>query len=503
MTAPSLLARAYRPRWLVILTLALLQALALGAAVAGTRLAFASLDTGVLSTVALAMIGGAGLGLALLRPALRTLAETLGQDFTAEVRQAIFDHAMRQPPDRIARRRRGYLILRLTGDMAALKDGLALGLQPLVQGAALVPAALAVLALIDGRFGLIVGALVLGLAGVALLLLPRMRLAHAALRDQRARLAADMVERIPLAPDLARMGRRERELEHLGETARSVRESAVARLIRVEVLRALPGMLIGLVAVYILWDGAARGLLAGTIAAALAALGLIAHTLVDLAGAMDRLIGWQVARDKLVQALAEPAAPDRGAAQARIAGRPVRLGLTAVPGLVDPAVVDLPPGTSARLTTHDPDLLLRALLRQTEDERIAVTLDDIPLPDLTPGSIRRSVGVIGLDPVVLKGSLRRNLCLALAERPSDEVLANRIARAGLGPALDSLGGLDERISEGGRCLSPANRLRLSALQNAVVRPGVLVVAAEAQGLPPEVSQYLTRSRASVVQIEAV
>jgi ABC-type transport system involved in cytochrome bd biosynthesis fused ATPase/permease subunit len=174
-----------------------------------------------------------------------------------------------------------------------------------------------------------------------------------------------------------------------------------------------------------------------------------------------------------------------------------------VPGLVDPAVVDLPPGTSARLTTRDPDLLLRALLRQTEDGRIAVRLDDIPLPDLTPGSIRRSIGVIGPDPVVLKGSLRRNLCLALAERPSDEVLASRIARAGLGQALDSLGGLDERISEGGRCLSPANRLRLSALQNAVVRPGVLVVATDAHGLPPEVSQYLTRSRASVVQITAV
>jgi ABC-type transport system involved in cytochrome bd biosynthesis fused ATPase/permease subunit len=153
MTLPSVFTRENRLSWAGICILALLQAVLLVAGVTGTRLAFSSLDDGQLSMVALGMIFGEALGLAVLRPLLRLIAEAVGQGNSTAVRKVLLAHAMGSTPGQIAARRSGYLMLRLTGDMTAMKDGIARSLPPLVQAAALIPASLLALCLIDLRFG--------------------------------------------------------------------------------------------------------------------------------------------------------------------------------------------------------------------------------------------------------------------------------------------------------------------------------------------------------------
>jgi ABC-type multidrug transport system fused ATPase/permease subunit len=501
MTVPPLVASGRWPVWGALAALALAQAAALVAGVVGTRLAFSGLEEGAVPTLALILIGGAALALAGLRPCLRLLAERLGQDHTMAIREALYRHAMKAPTEQLARRRRGYLMLRLTGDMATLKDGVSRSLPSILQAAALVPAATLALAMIDPRFGW-AGAVVAGLS-LASLVMTRASLmqAHKTLRNTRAKLVADLAERLPMAPDLARLGRRQAEVAHLARAGRALRSKAAARLIRAEALRALPGGLAGIVAMVVLWDGARRGLAAGEIAAALAALGVMGHALVELAGAMDRLSGWHTARDTLARHLAE-----QEKSNCLSKAEPVRLGrsagyfsVVAVPGLTSPVRLDLAPGMRGAISAPDSDYLLRLLSGQDTDPNVSVTLDGIALHLLTPGSIRRNIGVLSASPVLLKGSVRRNICLGLSERPEDSTLLRRVAKAGLEPQLARIGGLDGTIPESGRTLSLADRILLSAIRTAVQRPSVLLLGQDAVPLPEEIAAYVAQSGATIIE----
>ena len=185
---------------------------------------------------------------------------------------------------------------------------------------------------------------------------------------------------------------------------------------------------------------------------------------------------------------------------------PVRLGrsaghfsVTTTPGLTSPAQLDLAPGARGVINGPDSDRLLRLLSGQDTDPDVSVSLDGVALHRLTTGSIRRNIGVLSASPVLLKGSIRRNICLGLSERPEDSTLLRYIARAGLEPALARLGGLDGTISESGRSLPRADRLLLSALRVSVQRPSVLLVSPDAWPLTAEVAAYVGQSKATIIE----
>lgn len=504
MTLPLLFAPGNRALWAGLAALALAQAGALVAAVAGTRLAFGGLEAGGVPTLAVALIAGSALALAVLRPGVRLLAERLGQDQTAAIRSALYRHAMAAAPGRPPRGRRGYLMLRLTGDMTTFKDGISRALPPVLQAAALIPAAVLALATVDQRFGLVGFVLAVLGSGAIAASRPSLRQAHAALRNERARLVVAMAERLPVAPDLARLGRRQSELSRLKKANRSLRMRARARLVRVEITRALPGAVAGLAAVAILTDGARRGLTAGEIAIALAATGIIAHALVELATAVDRLTAWQVARTNLARHLAEGTPPSEATGEERIRLVRARGALTieAVGSDLHPVRLELAPGDRGRLCAPDPARALLSLSGHLQDPQVVVRLDGIALSDLTPGSLRRSIGALTPTPVLLKGSVRRNICLGLSERPADATLLRRIERAGMGQTLKALGGLDGPVPEAGPMVDPCFRLRLSALRTAVQRPQVMLVCDGGLALPEDVQDHIGRAKATVVMIDA-
>lgn len=501
MTAPQIATRENRAIWAGIGILALGQAAALIAGVAGTRMAFASLDQGQLSQAALALIAGAAGGLAGCRFALRLLCERLGQTYTANVRKALLAQAMATPPDRIAARRRGYLMLRLTGDMTTLKDGLARSFPPVLQACALIPAALAALFWVNTGFG----AVTMMVLGLSLAVIAgswgQLRKAHESLRHARAKLAADMAERMPVAPELARLGRRGRELSRLGKATTRLRQKAERRLIWVEVLRACPGVLTGAMAVYVLHAGTRWGLAAGDLAAALAAVGLLTFTLADLSDALDRLVGWRVAHSKLAKALPTAAPiPLGNEDRVRLGGRKLTVRLVLAPEVARPHTLLLGPGARGIVHAKDPVWLLKCLTGKVFDERTRIFVNDTPLSALTAGSVRRSIGVIDAQPVLLKGSVRRNLCLGLMERPTDATLQNRIEKAGLGDLLQRFGGLDGSVSEGGRSFTARDRTGFAALQVAVHRPGLVIVAARPEELSEAASTYVESVGAIVLKL---
>jgi ATP-binding cassette subfamily B protein len=178
------------------------------------------------------------------------------------------------------------------------------------------------------------------------------------------------------------------------------------------------------------------------------------------------------------------------------------LTITAGEGVLSPARLQLSPGDRAGISAEDPDRTLRILSGQISDPEVQVQLDGIALADLSPGSLRRSIGVLSPTAVLLKGSVRRNICLVLTERPSDATLIKRINRAGLGRTLDEVGGLDGPVPEAGAVLGLPFRLRLAALRAAVQRPSLILVNDGGQALPEDVQGYVDGNLATVVNIAA-
>ncbi len=504
MTAPQIATRLRGRLIAILIIIALLQALAAALAAFATRWLFMAMDQGTtLPMSALAALVGSALFIALARVMFRRFGERLGQDYACDVRLALFDHASRISPSHLAARRVGYLTLRFVSDLTALKDWPARGLPMLVEGAVMAPAMVAILFVLDPVFGLIgmvpavlsLTALLVGASGL-------MR-AHRTVRARRALLAADMSERMPIAPELAALGRRSLELRLIKRRAVQLARASQTRVTRGEALRVLPDALSGIAAAAVIWWGATIGLPTGNIAAGLAVLALAARPLRDLMGVTDRAGAFRAAHAKLASALARPLATKGGTDGAlrskRLPSGAIGLDLHHVDtGNGTLISLSLEPGTTADLPAGaDADRLFRAISGLESVAKGEIMLNDIPIHELSPGSLRRLVFRIDAQPVVLKGSLRRALTLGLSDRPDDAAILKRLRKAGLAGQLDQLGGLDGRLTEGARTLSTQARVKISALRAALGRPGLLLVA-EPELLCADVARWLQDQTATVI-----
>lgn len=312
MTAPKVSADGRMRLILVLIVLALVQAMAAAVAALATRVLFSSLGNGnPLPNLALFGLASSGVLTGLARLMFHRSGERLGQDYAMSVCMALFDHGSRMLPADVEARRAGYLSLRFVGDLTALKDWPARGLPYLVEGCVVLPVALATLFHIDRGFGwagLLLG--VISLGGMAIEFNTLMR-AHQGLRARRALLAADMTERIAIAPDLAALGRRKVEARLILRRSEQLANAAVRRATLQEIQRGLPEALTGLAAAYFIWSGWTSGMGAGTIAAGLALLGLASRPLRSLMDVSDRASAFRTAHAKLSATLARPCARQR------------------------------------------------------------------------------------------------------------------------------------------------------------------------------------------------
>jgi len=273
MALPALLDRGRGRGLALVAALTLVQGAAAGAAAFATRALFEAMHGGgALPLAELAVLVGAGAVIAATRVAARLTGERIGQAYARQIRAALFDHAARMPARAVAARRAGYMSLRFVGDMTAFRNWLGLGLPRLVAGALLIPATLAVLWLLDPVFvWAVLPVFALTLLGISLgglRLVPLQR----QLRMRRARIAAEMAERMPMAPHLDRLGRRGTELAQLDKRTDAMVKAALRHRLAAETLKALPDLAAGVAAALVILAGHRAGLSAGSIAAALAAL---------------------------------------------------------------------------------------------------------------------------------------------------------------------------------------------------------------------------------------
>lgn len=502
--------------------LATVQAIAAGIAAFATRDIFAALRDAApdLPTRALATLAGAGLVIGLARVGERLAAERIGQRYVGALRMALFSHLSRMAQSDLARRRTGGLSMRFIGDLGAIRTWVSLGLARLVSACIVLPSATAVLFLIEPRLGLAAALPVaLGLAAMAVLG-PRLGPAHRHLRQRRTRLSAAMLERVPHAPELRLLGRIERERAQLARRTEALLESALVRAGGAAWLRAIPDIAGGLAATTVLLTVLRLRLEPSDAAGALAALGLMMRPMRDLASVWDRHRAWQVARDKCRIVLAAPildrsrdraptpSTPDRSPATAAEAAR-LPLPALSFRHLATSELRNLDarirPGTKVTLVGPNgagKSTLLRLAAGLEQPATGQVLLDGVAPVTMRPRDRRRRIALMTAGSPILAGSLRRALTMGMTGRLRDRDIVAMAARFGLEAAIERLGGLEGRISEGGRNLSSGECRRILLARMALSNAPLLLLdepdeTLDADGID-QLSQWLGAVEATVI-----
>lgn len=510
MSMPRLLDHGRWRGLVAVSLLTLLQGMAAGVAAFATRGLFDALNSGQpLLPEFIGLLSGSGLVIAASRVGARLSGERLGQAYALAIRLTLLEHAAGMPASATAARRSGYMSLRFVGDMTAFRNWLGQGLPRLIAGSIMLPAACVVLWWLNPAFCAAVAPIFM----IALALLiqagPRLEQLHRRLRARRAKIAADMAERMPLAPQLDRLGRRPAELRKLRRSTRQMITASMDRVLWSETLKSMSDLVAALAASGIILVGAMTDASIGSIAGALAAVGLIVTPLRDLASVWNFRAAHAAASRKCLAALQRQS-------------RSVYAGQNCLPkGSVAISIRDfgLPSGCRLsqeiragsidvlRCASADADLLFAVLCGLEDLQPDKIMLAGICLTRLSRGSLRRDVHHLVANPLVLKGSLRRNLVLGLSRRPPDEVLEAVALKAGLKCLLQRINGLQGKLAEGGRDLSGTERCRIAVARLLLSRPKLVLFNLPLWYLPGQVrtvlSEHLGSTGATVVQHPAM
>lgn len=110
--------------------------------------------------------------------------------------------------------------------------------------------------------------------------------------------------------------------------------------------------------------------------------------------------------------------------------------------------------------------LLLTLMRLIEPTSGRVTIDDVDVGTIGLHSLREKAAIIPQDPAILTGTIRFNLD-PFATKP-DKELWDALEKAQLKPRVESAGGLDSKVEEGGGNYS-VGELQLLCLARALLR----------------------------------
>lgn len=542
-TLPALTASS-RWRWLVGLAgLALLRAIAAGAAAIATRDVFVALSGAPAgfsaSWPALAIIAVAGSAIALLRWWEHVEAERLGQNYAAALRTVLFAHVAHLPAGPLAQRRSGGLSLRFVGDLTAVRAWVAQGVARGIAAAVVIPVLAVVLFHLDHRLAL---GVVIPL-GVGLLLMlalgPLLLRAHRRLRRRRARLAVDMTERLPMAPHLRHLGRLDLEQARLGRRSDDMIAASLHRQRRSALLKSLPDACAGVAAAAVLGLALINGLPGALAAGSLAATGMMIAQMRELAGVWDRYCAWQAAKARCAALLALPTvcapevcAPERAAVPASpaplaestthrtratssgaVAPQALAVRFDAVRhGALGPLSFEVSPGAKIGITGGNGSgkstlLRLAAGLDVPDHGHVVTDAPALSQGETPPGEAPQQparVMLLDASSPLLAGSLRKALTLGVRPRPGDAAIRRLARRFGLTPVMARLGGLDGRIAEGGRNLSAGECRRILVARAALADPDLLLLDETDDAMDEAgrrmIRRWLRDSRATVLYV---
>lgn len=494
-------------RWLMLFLLAnsVLQSLILIAIGLSNKLVFDSFmdtskyapSTHLLAVFALLIV--LGVVLAWLKHNEWVLYEKMGQSYIFEVRQRLFAHLTTLSRDTAQGRSKGVVMLRLMGDLNALRQWVSLGLTRLWTASIALITTLIALAIIQWMLALTAAVvIVIGL----LVFLPignRIRTTSQQARNYRARLATNLFEKIANIQVIQVFGQAEREQRRVSKQGNYLLDAMIERAKSIGLSRGANELTVILATASVLFVGANVVMQGeatpGTIVAAMSIIALLTPGLRDLGRVGEYWHNAVVSREQLNYFLSLPAelVDANKIIKLPAGGGCLQFNNCFAGNYLKSLTVTAPAGS--RIAVVGPNgsgksTLMLVLARLMPITQGSVMLDGVEMSSVALKQLRREVAIISPDLGLLRGSIRYNL-LYRNRKLSPKKLDSILELCDLRSFIDSLEqGLDTRLTEGGRNLSVGQRQRLALARALVDNPRLLLLDEVDSNLDPGFIQTL-------------
>ena len=503
-TLPPILAPGRRALLARLIVNGTLQATTMWATARLTQLAVTSMGTPANAPALQWLALAAGLVVsALLLLGLRAVerkdGERMGQRYTAELRMVLFDHLARVSARELQSRRQGSLLLRFVGDLKAMRQWVSLGLARVIVAGLSIAGVTLALFLTAPRLALASCAVLSICAAAAWLLAARTRAAMHESRYRQSMLAANVSEKVTSMAVLQLFGQVRRERARIVRQASRLEVAATRQAQLAALLRSLGDTAAMLASGAVLltggWLVTSGALDAGAAIAAMVLAGLQAPALRDLGLAFGYRAAAEVSREKFGQFLARhrqldevPNAPTLVGDRGRLELRGISVGkvFTDLSAVFEPGRVHLIRGANG----SGKSMLLALAARLIQPDRGEVLLDGHSLAAHRLASVHRCVGMAGPELPLLRGTLDANLRYRWRRAPAAEL--SRIRElCGIDELAATLPeGLQTRLDEGGRNLSPGQRQRVMLARALLGDPPLLLLDEVDANLDPEAERIL-------------
>jgi ATP-binding cassette, subfamily B, bacterial len=419
---------------------------------------------------------------ALLQRSGRVQSEALGQHFVNEARQASYARLAQLSTRTRGSSRQGTLMLRLTGDLTALRQWVSQGVARLLVRGTLLVGCFAGLTILAPALGLaaILVAVVFGLA-----LLVRMRTVDRSLdsaRRQRGRLAGEIGELLQNLATTNLLGRRGRDGRRVKKLSSRLADAMIERARQIGGVLALAHLAAGGVGLAVLLTGVVLqrtgAIGAPELLTAITVAALCAAPIVDLARVFEVWRAGRLARAQLAALLAAgPLVRQPSHRRSFDRRRPdIAFIGTSLEGSLKPLTAAIPFGT--RLVIEGPaasgkSTLLQLMVRLADPTEGEVRVGGSDVRQVGLGALRRAVCLVSPEIGLSRGTVASNLAASGIDPLQRRDEWERCGIAG-GPDSGSLH-LQRVVGERGRDLSSGERLRVVLARALCLRPRVLLL----------------------------
>jgi len=421
---------------------------------------------------------------ALMRYGERVTAERLGQQFTYDARLALFDQLVVIAPWTLQKRSRGGHLLRFIGDLTALRQWVSQGLAILTVASVTAISALIALSFINAILAATVAVVLLIGAGVSLASGQKIHDKVKESRKFRARIAANVNEKIAYLPVVQVFNQIPRERSRISKQSLRLKQAMINRAKIVGRLRGVTEASNGFATICVLFVGSyevSQGQATpGMVVASMSILGMLLPSFRNLGRIYEYWHSYQVALERINVFMDTPelivdqaGATKLKVTQGKIDFHNINFGDIfnnlngTVSGQTKLAIVG--PNGVGKST------LINMLARLIDPDSGDVFIDDQNIKHCTLSSIRRVIGIVSPDLPLLRGSLERNLRYR-HRKASAEELEQVCALCGVDKVISELpNGLSTRIVDGGMNLSFGQRQRISLARALLGKPKILLL----------------------------
>lgn len=411
-------------------------------------------------------------------------AETIGQDYVADIRMMVFQHVSQLSARALGETRKGLVLLRFVNDLTALRQWVALGIARLTVSGVVLSGAMLALTLINPILGGLL-CLLIGIGVLSALMLGRsLDVAIRESRRRRANIAANLTEKLERMVLVQAFAQRDNERKKVKRQTNSLKRAMIARAGAVGTFRASVHVIVGLAMTITIVVGAALvrsgAATTGQIMASLGIVSLVTPNFFDFGRVFEYRKSALIAYEKTASLLSKGPKIESAVTPQKL--RKVQGHLKfeniTVSGSLRNFSAEASAGSRVAITGPNgagKSTLLLLALRLVEPSAGRVLVDGLDVRTVRTGHLRRSVSIASPILPLLRGSVASNIAYGSKTATQNDI---EIAAAVCG--MDALNPkspywLESPVDEGGANLSMGQRMRIVLARAVVGLPPILLL----------------------------